>query len=385
VGAPARTVWQIIADDVEGSVGSGDEEELVTIHQSPGGRVQVKARLVRDRGRVVEIRFERSSGQVANNANLTTLLNLDEEASRRLIDLCLALRGMDPADGDTLKLDESMLAAVVENPAALATIYETDPTRFKALIEADVTGQDVIAIAARRSAVSQFEELLLDPAKFEAARNGGSREGVWQTFFEDNPWLLGVGLGGHFLTAWDPAKLEKIVAGSSIADVGKRVDAVLSTSGLIRSLVFAELKLHDDPLLEASEYRPGTWAPSRAVVGGVAQALVTAHRARDELGTWLSVRDDNGYRTGEEVFSGAPRSFLVVGTLASLMRDGQIHSDQARSFELFRRSTRQPEVMTYDEVLARAKWSLELVGDTALAEVPPSYGSSATTEAEPSR
>ncbi|MCT9001676.1 Shedu immune nuclease family protein [Microbacterium memoriense] len=361
IGAPARTIWQVIAeDDGRSRKIEGEEESVVELHQSPAGRVQVKARVVKSRGRVAEIRFERSTGRVGKDASLETLLNLDEEASRRLIDLCCAIKGVDPMAEETLKIDEAVMSTVMQNPQALAAIYDRDPERFAAVIQADVSARDVVAIASRKKAIERFEALLSDPAEFSAARQGATREAVWQRFFESNPWILGVGLAGQLLTAWDPGKLEQVVAGHSISDVGKRVDAVLSTTGLIRSLVFAEIKLHDDPLLESSEYRPGTWAPSRAVAGGVAQALVTAARARDDLGAWISARDDAGYRTGEEIFSGSPRSFLVVGTLASLMREGHAHSDKVRSFELYRAATTFPEIVTYDEVLARAKWSLDL-------------------------
>lgn len=361
VGSAARTVWQIVAEDASWEGNLNGEVEDTMLHESPGGRVQVKARVVHDAGRVVEIRFERVTGRANDDAAISNLLNLDEAASRRLISLCLTLQGVDPSGTTTLKFDEGQLAAVLEAPEAVAAAYAAQPERFKAMIESDVSAQDVIAIAARRRTLERFEELMNSPEAFSEARAGGSAEAVWQRFFEDNPWLLGVGLAGHLLTAWDPERLERVVAGYSVGDVGKRVDALMTTNGLIRSLVFAELKLHDDDLVEAkSAYRPGTWSPSRALVGGVTQSLVTIQRARDTLGEWLSVRDPDGYRTGEQVFSGAPRSFLVVGRLDSLAHDGDLHPEKVRSFELFRRNLSIPEIVTYDEVLARAKWALDL-------------------------
>src|SRR4051794_26178848 len=78
VGSPARTVWQVIS---EGSSADplrvGDEDE-VTLHESRAGRVQVKARIVRERGRVTELRFERVTGQADHDARIENLLNLDE-------------------------------------------------------------------------------------------------------------------------------------------------------------------------------------------------------------------------------------------------------------------------------------------------------------------
>lgn len=360
IGQPARTIWQVIAEDADRQTNHADEGEEVEIHQSPGGRVQVKARVVRDQGRVVEIRFEKVTGRANVDAQLTRLLNLDEVASRRLMDLCAALRGVDPNGSETIRIDEAALATALEDPRTLSAAYELDPGQFKAIIEGDVSATDVVAIAARRKALERFEELLSNPQAFEDAREGGTKEAVWQRFFETNPWLLGVGLSGHLFTAWDKERLERVVAGHNVSDVGKRVDALLTTTGIVRSLVFAELKLHDDDLLEGSQYRPGTWAPSRAVVGGVAQALVTVQRAQEDIGSWLSVRDGDDYETGERVFSGSPRSYLIIGRLESLTRDGQIHTEKVRSFELHRNNLKVPEIITYDEVLARARWALDL-------------------------
>ena len=361
IGAPTRTVWQIISEDADRAPTGGGDEEEVAVHQSPTGRVQVKARVVRNRGRVIELRFEKVTGRANHDAKLESLLNLDEEAAGRLIELCYALKGIDPTGEETLKLDDDVLAAVMADPKALTAAYDRDPDGFAQMIRSDVTATDVIAIAARKEAVKRFETLMDDPEEFERAREGGGKEAVWQRFFEENPWLLGVGLSGHLFTSWDENKLERVVGGATVADVGKRVDALLTTSGAVRSLVLAEIKLHDDPLLEKDPYRSGCWAPSREVSGGVAQAHITADRARDDLGSWLSARDDDGYGTGEQVYAGAPRSYVIIGRLSSLMRDDQLHPDKVRSFELYRRHLSYPEVLTYDEVLARARWSLSLL------------------------
>ncbi|WP_211717851.1 Shedu immune nuclease family protein [Nocardiopsis sp. MG754419] len=358
VGAPARTVWQVISETSEIVPVQNGKEEVAELHQSPAGRVQVKARVVRDQGRVVELRFERVRGKVGG-ATIENILNLDEQAVQRLADLCLVLKGIDPTGSETLRFDENLLSAVMADPQAVAAAYGRDPERFRLLIENDVSAEDVVAIASRRKALDEFESLLNDPDEFESRVEGGRREAVWQQFFESNPWVLGVGLSSHLFTAWDEGKLEKAVAGSSVARPGKRADALLTTNGIVKSLVLAEIKLHDDPLLDKKEYRSGCWAPSSEIAGGVAQSHITADRAREDIGDWLDERDDEGYLNGDRVYVGTPRSYLVIGKLASLTREGRAHPDKVRSFELYRRNMTHPEIVTYDEVLARARWSLE--------------------------
>lgn len=359
-GASTRTVWQVISERDKITHINDGEEEVVLLHESEAGRIQIKARVVRVMGRVAELRFERVTGQSNVDAKLTNLVTLDEEAASRLINLCQAFAAIDPDGSETQKIDQDLLAAVLARPEAVQQVYDHDPERFRQLIAGDKASTDVIAIASRRLALERFQVLLDDPEEFERARGTGQRERVWQKFFEANPWVLGIGLSGHLFTAYDEEKLEKAVAGSSVAGNGKRVDALLATSGAARSIAFAEFKLHDDPLVH-KEFRPGCWSPTEQLTSGIAQAQTTIARARDDIGSWLRPKDDDGYSTGEALFAGAPRSFLIIGRLDSLMRGDQVNPDQVRSFELFRGHLHTPEVLTYDEVLARARWTLQLV------------------------
>jgi hypothetical protein len=169
----ARTSGQIVSGNAAQLPGQGAEGQEVGIHKSAAGRVQVKARVIRDRGYVLEIRFEKVTGRVGRDATLQPLLNLHADASKRRMDFCLAIRGVHSTVTDTAKIDQEVLAAVFENPQDLAAVYGQDPERFAALIETDVTAKHVVAIAARRKAVGRFDTLLNDPEAFEAARDGG--------------------------------------------------------------------------------------------------------------------------------------------------------------------------------------------------------------------
>ncbi len=129
----------------------------------------------------------------------------------------------------------------------MLAVCKRDPERFRKLVTDDETARDIIAIAHRRQQVERFRKLLQDDVYFEAerARSAERRaESVWQRFFDENPWILGISLAGQLLTSWSHEKLEQVVAGSSISGPGKRADALLRTAGRIKSLVFAEFKTH---------------------------------------------------------------------------------------------------------------------------------------------
>jgi len=134
------------------------------------------------------------------------------------------------------------------------------------------------------------------------------------------------------------------------------------------SLCFVEIKRHDTPLLGSDQYRRDVWPPSSDLAGGVSQVQTTVHAAIEALGHKLMPRDDLGDPTGEVLFNIEPRSCLVVGSLEQFQTDRGINVPKFRSFELYRRHTWRPEIITFDELLQRARFIVEHGPDTALPE-----------------
>lgn len=261
-------------------------------------------------------------------------------------------------------LPEPILREIFARSEVIQRLYRLDPSLFARLIESDTTARDVVAIEHRRTVVDRFRRLLEHPQFFSKAAEefGGRKEAVWQKLLEENPWILGVSLTGQLLTNWDEDKLEQVVAGFSISGRGKRADALMHTSGRIRALIFAEIKHHETHLLGA-EYRDEAWAPSLELSGGVAQAQKTVHRAAQEIGERLPERDESGADTGEHTYLVRPRSFLILGNLEELRGQSGVHRAKYESFELYRRNLHEPEIVTFDELLARAEWHVEVLDE----------------------
>ncbi|MBC7302841.1 MAG: DUF4263 domain-containing protein [Nocardia sp.] len=251
-----------------------------------------------------------------------------------------------------------------DNPGVepgLRTAYLANPQLFRELIAADVEAADVVGLARRRAQVDRFRLLLNDESAFQDeidALPGSGEEQVWQRFFEQNPWILGASLATQLLTSWDDKRLEQVVAGYSIADVGKRTDALLRTSGRIRSMAFVEFKTHTTNLLSAASYRPGVWKASSELAGAVAQAQATVHRASKEIQERLQSKGGDGSDIPNDwTYMLRPRSYVVVGQLGQFVAEtGGHHEQKVRSFELFRRELATLEVVTFDELLAKAEW-----------------------------
>jgi hypothetical protein len=384
-GHPARYATRVF-DLFEADETDGDWDWMeAEVYRSPKGRVQIKAMIAREAGIVRQVKFEKVP-QNKSATKLEPLFTLDRDRSQAFIEFIKSLEFV-PIDGsgEGLHVDNQLIREVFRDPAAMSSLYERSPEQFRALIRDDSTADDLVALARRREVVKTFRTWLEDDSAFEAAsEEAGGPERAWQQLFEANPWILGIGLGGQLLTSWSNERLEQVVAGFTVEDSGKRVDALLRTQGSISSVVFAEVKHHKHSLL-STQYRPGCWAPSKELAGGIIQAQQTAYRASTDLSERLADRALDGSELPTGSFVVRPRNYLIVGRLDEMIGEaGGVHRDKFRSFELHRRNLHEPEILTFDELLARAEWQVSRLDRGAPDEIPWRAGD-APSAAEPER
>ncbi|MDV3131446.1 Shedu immune nuclease family protein [Mycobacterium sp. 29Ha] len=357
-GHPSRYIYRVF-DEVAAADDDQWEWTNDVVFTTPAGRKQLQLQIARDRGAVRKLRVQK----VPTNGDATkleTVLELDRDQATRLIDMLRAVDAI-PVEGDaSVYVDDQLLRDLFADPTAVSSLYSQDPEKFRALIETDAEADDVIALQRRKLVAEMMRRWLTDDEEFAvAAAEARGPERAWQRLLEENPWVLGIGLGGQLLTAWDSRQLEQTVVGRSISGVGKRTDALLRTAGVIRSLAFAEIKHHHTPLVD-SEYRSGCWTPSTELSGAVIQIQQTVHLACRDIGDYLQDTSKDGEILQSGAFLLHPRSFVIAGRLDQLTGSaGGPIADKFRSFELFRRNLHEPEIVTFDELVARAEWQVE--------------------------
>jgi hypothetical protein len=203
---------------------------------------------------------------------------------------------------------------------------------------------DIYAVAAKRSALEEFESKL----------GIGAPEAEWQAFFEANQWIFGHGL--HYISLEKVANtLTARTTGNEFDRLGKTADALLRTRAEISQFVLVEIKKDSTDLLRRSAaYRPGCWGVSDEMSNAVTQVQKTAFEfARSRFRTVL--RDAGGNDTDQTTYTVEPRSFLVAGNTSELKGN----DDKIACFELYRRNIRSPEILTFDELLYRARFIVQ--------------------------
>lgn len=210
--------------------------------------------------------------------------------------------------------------------------------------------EDIIALHHRKNQLVEFERML---------DNTEVTEPQWQKFFEKNQWIFGYGLQYVFLDSLPNNKLETTAVGSSYDRYGKRIDALMLTKAEISNYVLIEIKTPQTPLLkEGKAYRSGCYVPSEDLSGAIMQVQKTTYEfVRSKTEPRDNIKNKDGSNSSEYVYKVQPKCFVVIGRLNEIVN----HEDKIKSFELYRNSLNNPEVITFDELFYRAKSIVEIL------------------------
>lgn len=175
-------------------------------------------------------------------------------------------------------------------------------------------------------------------------------EAFWQKFFLANPFVLRLAFGLPVILFRD----QVTVGGTKFDGSGGKIADFVMKAGLYGNLAIVEIKTPQTDLVEARSYRDEVHAPSRQLAGAVTQVVDQRYKLQ------MDIKQKKVDSRQFDVFSYGMQCIVIAG------RDP---GDEAKrkSFELFRNSLKDVNVITFDELLAKLQSLLEfLKGDVAL-------------------
>lgn len=202
------------------------------------------------------------------------------------------------------------------------------------------------ALAKLRSDIELVElDSLVE--RFSAMLQQRSSESRWQRFFSENPFILSFTRGHPVVLVNEQAS----VGGRRLSGGGEKVADFLAKNPTTNNLAIIEIKRPDSKLV-GREYRQGLYQPSKELTASITQAL----DQRYQLVQSLPLYQKNSRDPNLESYS--VRVCVVIGTVPS-------QPDEAKSFELFRNSLRDVEVVTFDELFMSLRTLRRFMADPA--------------------
>ncbi len=213
---------------------------------------------------------------------------------------------------------------------------------FLNALQGSLTKDEINILLGRKQGLEEYERHMLGKDWTEEQ---------WQDFFEREQWVFGYGLDYRIMR---PFGREMTVGGGGTDNQNKpKLDFLMTFKDYT---VLVEIKRPDTPIFQTRRGgRAGTWEFSRDFMSAISQII-------EQKAEWSSFAPSGEHYNA----SGKPlsartknaKTILVIGS-----RDEFSQSDDVRAanvmrdtFELFRREIRNIDIVTFDELLERARF-----------------------------
>jgi len=176
------------------------------------------------------------------------------------------------------------------------------------------------------------------------ANLSNSDENFWQNLFEQNSWVLGQAYSYPVVII----RGQTYMGGKNIAGREGNIADFLYKNNLTDNAMIVEIKTPTEGLTSRLPYRNNAHSPTKELAGSVQQVLQNLYTLRRNY-TGLISEEEPEFR----IFS--PRCLVVIGNLGA-----EAGVDRRRSFEIFRNNQRDVDIVTFDELIAKAETLLSL-------------------------
>lgn len=272
-------------------------------------------------------------------------IDLSTVAERRLK---LADNSLDILDEETKKKISTLLQGN-EGAEVIQELLDNDV----------VTSQDIVNTGYRKNQLKIFERLLNEKDSLQQYKLNEKDlsintkdEIAWQHFFNKNPWIFGYGLDYRYQSI-----LQKEFSASNTDAAGKGQVNADFLIGDNYFTTFVELKTPDTDLFVntgSGQNRSGSWCLSTKLIYAVSQIL--EQKAVGQIKLETEPYNSLGEKITQKGYDS--KCILVVGNLNKEVEESQDSSQikeiKRKTFELFRRDSRNIEIITYDELYLRA-------------------------------
>lgn len=175
-------------------------------------------------------------------------------------------------------------------------------------------------------------------ARYEDMLGKSLNEERWQAFFHENPFILHMAFGYPVIKVQDQAS----VGGRKLSGGGEKITDFLVKNALTNNTALFEIKTPQSAILGTTAYRGGVFPPSKDLTGSMNQALDQRYQFQRQVST---IKENSRVW---DIESYAVHCCLIIGRTPE-------GADAQKSFELFRRNSKDVSVVTFDELLEKLK------------------------------
>ncbi|MBL1263890.1 Shedu immune nuclease family protein [Candidatus Methylomicrobium oryzae] len=170
--------------------------------------------------------------------------------------------------------------------------------------------------------------------------NNSNKEEFWQVIFNENPYILSQVFSVPVVFLKDRA----YVGGMNIEGSKAKLVDFLFANQSSNDALLVEIKTPATQMLAKTKYRNGVYNPTKELSGSILQVL---NYRRELAKNYQNLTSESGKKL--DVFN--PKCLVIIGN-----SEAELDDDEKRtSFELYRTSMKDVEIVTFDELFKKAE------------------------------
>ncbi|HGY1465483.1 TPA: Shedu immune nuclease family protein [Klebsiella aerogenes] len=173
---------------------------------------------------------------------------------------------------------------------------------------------------------------------YESLLSKRTKEETWQLLFNENPFILSLAFGYPAIKISDQAS----VGGKRLTGNGEKITDYLIKNGVTNNLAIIEIKKPSSVLLNKAAYRGAVFCASTELTGSVTQVLDQCYQLQQNIAT---IKNNNRIY---DIESYAVHCILIIGMMPA-------SEDEKKSFEIYRRNSKNVQIITFDELLLKLR------------------------------
>ncbi|OGZ69827.1 MAG: hypothetical protein A3D44_01875 [Candidatus Staskawiczbacteria bacterium RIFCSPHIGHO2_02_FULL_42_22] len=334
----------------EKTIGFVKEKGVIQLRLTPSGKQEILAKILEVNNKIYVLSIQRYDSITGSPHKIHfSFIGREIKALRDFLDSIALLQFPDDKKARIEEADLLKIKSIFYKNPDIKLIEET--------LRSNVTSKDIVAIGYRKNQLEIFKKLLyegyLSEYKKVIKMENSKDEKVWQYFFEKNEWIFGYGLDYRFQSILQ----KEFAASNSEADGSSTVfsDFLLGDK---KFTTFVELKKPETLIWGIEKNRSNSWRFSNDLIDSISQIL--EQKASGQIKLELLQHDTDGREIKQRAYDS--KVILIIGCWNQINGcEDKERRIKEKTFELFRRDSRNIEILTYDELYDRAKF---IVGDT---------------------
>jgi hypothetical protein len=312
------------------------------LRSSASNKLQLKVILTQDSHEIDSIVIQNFNGQTPS-PNSVSFRNYE---FIKLLEFLDKIKFIDLTNKDKFRIrvgeiDTSKVLIDKQDGLIIDALKKIEGSERQTLLETlandQFTKEDLDILTGRKKGLEEFRINLFEQSNWN--------EKNWQNFFNKNTWIFGYGLDYRFLCI-----LQKEAHISNIDLDSKNSVIADFLLGSTKFTVLVELKRPDTPLFSTDKNRSESWALSHDITNAVSQIL--SQKAEWEIKSKAQQFDEHGTPINQSTID--PKTILVIGNSRQFSGTNKNDLIKLKTFELYRRNSRNIDIVTYNELFERA-------------------------------